>query len=63
MAGLAKACVGLAVVAFGLAVVTNLAGVPFLTAAEGWSRTAVNLTLFAIALVLCFGAGRPSSLP
>lgn len=63
---LAKACLGLGVAAFGLAVATNFLGEPFLTSAEGWSRAAANLALFAIALVLCFGrqaAGRPAALP
>jgi hypothetical protein len=53
--GLAKACVGLGVAAFGLAVVTNFLGEGLLTSAEGWSRAAANLALFAVALVLCFG--------
>lgn len=59
---LAKACVGLGVAAFGLAVVTNFLGEGFLTSAEGWSRAAANLALIAIALVLCCG-GRSASLP
>lgn len=62
MANIAKALIGLAAVAFVLAVVTNF-GTNILTSAEGWSRAATNLTLLAIALVLCFrngaGAGRP----
>jgi len=47
---------GLAVLAFVLAIVTNFAGI-LLATAEGYSRAAVNLTLFAIALVL-FRNGR-----
>ena len=53
MANLAKALIGLAAVAFVLAVVTNF-GTVILTTAEGWSRTSANLALLAIALVLCF---------
>lgn len=48
----AKALVGLAGVAFVLAVATNFMG-GFLTSSEGRSRAATNLTLMAIALVLC----------
>lgn len=66
MVNIAKALTGLAAVAFVLAVVTSFMG-GFLTSAEGWSRAATNLTLLAIALVLCFrsdvSAGRPASLP
>lgn len=61
MAALAKGLVGLAGVAFVLAVVTNFMG-GFLTTSEGWSRAATNLALVAIAVVLVFsreGAGRP----
>lgn len=61
MTGLVKALVALAALAFVLAVVTNFMG-GILTSSEGWSRTATNLALLAIALVLCFpreGAGRP----
>lgn len=61
MANIAKALIGLAAVAFVLAVVTNF-GAAVLTSAEGWSRAATNLTLLAIAVVVCFrsdaGAGR-----
>ena len=54
MMNLAKPLVGLAAVAFVLAVITNF-GIPFLTTAEGFSRASTNFSLLAIALVLCFG--------
>ena len=53
MTNLAKVLVGLAAVAFVLAIFTDL--VMFLgTTAEGWSRASTNLSLLAMALVLCF---------
>lgn len=63
MAHLAKALVGLAALAFVLAVFSNVTGVEFFTSPEGYSRASTNLALLAIALVLCFGSGRPASLP
>ena len=57
MANLAKALVGLAALAFVLAVVANF-GPVILTTSEGLSRASTNLALLAIALVLCFGSGR-----
>lgn len=62
MAIVAKALVGLAALAFVLAVVSNLTGLIEMSSAEGFSRASTNLTLLAIALVLCFGDGRPASL-
>lgn len=53
---LAKALVGLAAVAFVMAVVTNFTFVMGATA-EGFSSASTNLALIAIALVLCFRAG------
>jgi hypothetical protein len=61
MTTVAKALVGLAAVAFVLAVLTNFTGV-LLTTSEGYSRAATNLALIAIALALCFGADRRASL-
>lgn len=65
MANLVKALVGLAAVALALAVVSNFLGaegVLFATA-EGYSRASANLALLAIAVVLCFGRGRPAGMP
>ena len=65
MANLVKALVGLAALAFVLAVVSNFLGeeAALLTTAEGYSRASANLALLAIAFVLCFGYGRSASLP
>ena len=63
MANVVKALVGLAALAFVLAVVSNLTGFPEISSAEGFSRASTNLTLLAIALRLCFGGGRSASLP
>ncbi len=57
MANLAKACVGLAALAFVLAVVTAFTG-PILVGAEAWSRGANNLALLALCLFLGFKEGK-----
>lgn len=53
MANLAKACVGLAALAFVLAVVTVFTG-HLLVGPEGYSRAATNLALLALCLFLGF---------
>lgn len=53
MTNLAKACVGLAALAFILAVVTALTG-PILVGAEAYSHAATNLALLALCLFLGF---------
>ena len=55
MANLAKACVGLAALAFVLAVVTAFTG-PIIVGvgAEGYSRAATNLALLALCLFVGF---------
>ncbi len=63
MDNVAKALIGLAAIAFVLATVTNFLGEPLFTSAEGFSSASTNLSLLAIALVLCFGTGRSASLP
>ncbi len=63
MVTLAKALVGLAALAFVLAVYTNVTGAELLSSPEGLSRASTNLALLAIALVWCFGSGRSASLP
>ena len=63
MDNVAKALIALAAIALVLATVTNFLGEPFLTSAEGYSNASTNLSLLAIALVLCFGTGRSASLP
>jgi len=55
MSNLVKALIGLAVLAFVLAVVTHFAGPIANTQAEAYSRASGNLALLAIALVLTFG--------
>jgi len=55
MSTLVKALIGLAVLAFVLAVVTHFAGPVVQTQAEAYSRASTNLALLAIALVLAFG--------
>ena len=57
MSTLVKALIGLAVLAFVLAVVTHFAGPVVQTQAEAYSRASANLALLAIALVLTFGYG------
>ena len=57
MTDVAKVLIGLAAVAFVLAIVTNFYGLlPMaqITTSEGYSRASTNLALLAIALVLCF---------
>ena len=63
MINIAKALIGLAAIAFVLAVVANVVGIVWFSSAEGYSRASTNLSLLAIALALCFGAGRSASLP
>ena len=55
MSTLVKALIGLAALAFVLAVVTHFAGPVVATQAEAYSRASTNLALLAIALVLAFG--------
>lgn len=64
MANLVKALIGLAALAFALAVVSNFLGTEgaLLTTAEGYSRASANLALLAIALVLGLGSGRPAGM-
>jgi hypothetical protein len=63
MSNLVKALIGLAALAFVLAVVTHFAGPIVMTQPEAFSRASTNLSLLAIALVLTFGGttgtGRP----
>lgn len=56
MANLAKACVGLAALAFLLAVVTVFTG-PILVGPEGYSRVANNLALLALCIFIGFREG------
>jgi hypothetical protein len=56
MSNLPKALVGLAALAFVLAVVTHFIGPLLLgTTPEAYSRASTNLALLAIALVFTFG--------
>ena len=55
MSTLVKALIGLAALAFVLAVVTHFTGPIVKTQAEAYSRACTNLALLAIALVLAFG--------
>jgi hypothetical protein len=55
MSNLAKALIGLAALAFVLAVATHFRGPIVATQAEAYSRASTNLALLAIALVLTFG--------
>ena len=57
MESLAKACVGLAALAFILAVVTAFTG-PILVGAEAYSSASTNLALLALCLFLGFKAGK-----
>jgi hypothetical protein len=63
MTSLVKTLIGLAALAFVLAVVTHFTGGLLGTEAEAYSRASTNLALLAIALVLTYGgtagAGRP----
>ncbi len=56
MSNLVKALIGLAVLAFVLAVLTHFAGPIMNTEAEAYSRASGNLALLAIALVVTFGS-------
>jgi len=56
LANLAKACVGLSVLAFVLAVVTAFTG-PIIVAAEAYSNAATNLALIALCLFIGFKEG------
>ena len=55
MSTLVKALIGLAALAFVLAVVTHFTGSIVKTQPEAYSRASTNLSLLAIALVLAFG--------
>jgi ABC-type amino acid transport system permease subunit len=55
MGNLVKALIGLAALAFVLAVVTHFTGGILRTQAEAYSRASGNLALLAIALVLTYG--------
>jgi len=55
MSTLVKALIGLAALAFVLAVMTHFTGPIVKTQAEAYSRACTNLALLAIALVLAFG--------
>ena len=57
MDGLAKACVGLAVVGFLAAVATVFMGPLVGVGAEGFSRASTNLALIALCLFLGFSEG------
>jgi len=61
MGNLAKVLIGLAALAFVLAVVARFTGQILDTAAEGYSRASTNLSLLAIALVLTFGTAAGTS--
>ena len=63
MINIAKALIGLAAIAFVLAVVAYSTGAALGASPEAFSRSSTNLSLLAIALVLCFGTGRSASLP
>jgi hypothetical protein len=55
MSTLVKALIGLAALAFVLAVVAHFSGAIVNTKAEAYSRASTNLALLAISLVLAFG--------
>lgn len=55
MSNLVKALIGLAALAFVLAVLTHFFGPLLKTQAEAYSRASANLALLAIALVLTLG--------
>jgi ABC-type amino acid transport system permease subunit len=59
MGALVKLLIGLAALAFVLAVVSHFGGSIVGTAAEAYSRASSNLSLLAIALVLAFGGAPP----
>jgi len=55
----AMALVGLAAMAFALAVAANFQEVPYVqVTSEGLSRASANLALLAIAMVMCFRGTR-----
>ena len=64
MSNLVKALIGLAALAFVLAVLTHFTGPIVKTHAEAFSRASANLALLAIAMVVTFGgtAGTSRSL-
>ena len=55
MGNLVRVLIGLAALAFVLAVVTHFAGPLLRTQPEAYSRASTNLALLAIALVLTYG--------
>ena len=55
MSNLVKALIGLAALAFVLAVLTHLVGAIVGTNPEAYSRASGNLSLLAIAVVLAYG--------
>jgi hypothetical protein len=59
MSTLAKTLIGLAALAFVLAVVASFSGPILRTQPEAYSRASTNLALLAIALVLTFGVAAP----
>lgn len=62
MGNLVRVLIGLAALAFVLAVVTHFAGPILRTQPEAYSRASTNLALLAIALVLTYG-GTASARP
>ena len=59
MSTLVKALIGLAALAFVLAVIGSFTGPIARTQPEAYSRASTNLSLIAIALVLTFGGTWP----
>jgi hypothetical protein len=55
MSNLVKALIGLAALAFVLAVISHFTGRIVMTNPEAYSRASGNLSLLAIALVLMYG--------
>ena len=55
MSNLVKALIGLAALAFVLAVISHFTGPIVMTNPEAYSRASGNLSLLAIALVLTYG--------
>ncbi len=60
MAGMAKLCVGLAAVAFLMALVTAFTGEIVVTA-EAYSRASSNLALLALCLFIGFSEGKSTT--
>ena len=60
MAGMAKLCVGLAAVAFLMALVTAFTGEIVVTA-EGYSRASTNLALLALCLFMGFSEDKSTT--